>query len=115
LFDKGLSEAAVSQHLKILKEADLLVGEKRGYFMHYDVNRAVLKTLASEIEVLAAIERETCQKDESSCMPSQYSHAGSGAACSPETQYFCHGIGDLRKQKQQPSAIAAVNKNDSGE
>ena len=109
-----ISEAAVSQHLKILKEADLLAGEKRGYFMHYDVNRAVLKTLASEIEALAAIERDACQKDESACAQTQCSHADSGAVCSAQTQYFCQGIGDLRKQKQQPSASAAVNKNDSG-
>ncbi len=100
----GISEAAVSQHLKILKEADLLVGEKRGYFMHYDVNRAMLKKLATEIEELAAIEREACQKEESSCAQTTCSHADSGAACSADTQYFCHGIGDLRKQKQQPSA-----------
>ena len=29
-----LSEGAVSQHLKILRDAGLLIGEKKGYFMH---------------------------------------------------------------------------------
>jgi ArsR family transcriptional regulator len=52
-----LTEATISQHLKVLREAGLLVGEKRGYFMHYDVERSVLHELSGEIEALAAIER----------------------------------------------------------
>lgn len=55
-----ISEAAVSQHLKILREAGLLTGEKKGYFMHYSVNRNVLHGLAGELDALAGIERETC-------------------------------------------------------
>jgi ArsR family transcriptional regulator len=42
-----LSEASISQHLKILREAGLIEGEKRGYFMHYNVNRSALKHLAT--------------------------------------------------------------------
>ncbi|NLC03350.1 MAG: winged helix-turn-helix transcriptional regulator [Tissierellia bacterium] len=52
----GLSEAAISQHLKILREADLLVGEKKGYYMHYKVDRDVLHRFASKIDELAKIE-----------------------------------------------------------
>ena len=47
-----LTEATISQHLKVLREAGLLVGEKRGYFMHYDVERSALHELAGEIEAL---------------------------------------------------------------
>ena len=54
----GVSEAAVSQHLKVLREAGLLVGEKRGYYMHYDVDRQLLRALADEIAQLAALERQ---------------------------------------------------------
>ncbi len=32
-----LTEACISQHIKILKEANLLKGEKIGYFIHYEV------------------------------------------------------------------------------
>lgn len=32
-----LSESAVSQHLKKLREAGLVVGEKKGYWVHYVV------------------------------------------------------------------------------
>ena len=38
-----ISPAAVSQHLRILRDADIVTGEKRGYFVHYRVNQ---KTLA---------------------------------------------------------------------
>lgn len=31
----GISESAISQHLKIMKEAGLVYGEKYGYHMHY--------------------------------------------------------------------------------
>ena len=30
----GISEAAVSQHLQILRKAGLVTGEKRGYYTH---------------------------------------------------------------------------------
>ena len=31
----GMTAAAVSQHLRILRDADLIRPEKRGYFVHY--------------------------------------------------------------------------------
>ena len=31
----GISESAISQHLKIMREAGLVYGEKYGYHMHY--------------------------------------------------------------------------------
>jgi ArsR family transcriptional regulator len=49
----GVSEAAVSQHLKVLKEAGLVEGEKRGYWIHYSVRRDVLKQVIQELEHLA--------------------------------------------------------------
>ncbi len=38
----GVSSAAVSQHLRILRDAGLAKGEKHGYFVHYHINRATL-------------------------------------------------------------------------
>lgn len=55
-----LSEAAVSQHLKVLKETGLIKGERHGYFMHYDVERETLEKLSAHIGKLAAIKREPC-------------------------------------------------------
>lgn len=38
-----VSAAAVSQHLRVLRDADLVAAERRGYFVYY---RAKKKTLA---------------------------------------------------------------------
>lgn len=46
----GVSEAAVSQHMKILRDANLVVGEKRGYWTHYTVDRGVLEKVVREFE-----------------------------------------------------------------
>ncbi len=37
-----ITPAAVSQHLRILRDADLAEAEKRGYHVHYRVNRETL-------------------------------------------------------------------------
>ena len=39
----GVTQPAVSQHLKLLKNAGLVQGEKRGYRVHYFVRREALK------------------------------------------------------------------------
>ncbi|NCC67308.1 MAG: ArsR family transcriptional regulator [Clostridia bacterium] len=63
----NLTEAAVSQHLKVLREAELITGEKRGYFMHYEVNREKLRQLAANIEALADIQIESERPDGEGC------------------------------------------------
>ncbi len=88
----GFSEATISQHLKILREVGLLIGEKRGYYMHYDVQRSVLHELAGEIHALAEIEREACNpetRDDCPSIPESRCHKKS--KCSDEVQEFCHG------------------------
>lgn len=37
-----ISEAAVSQHIKVLKEAGIIVGEKIGYYVKYDLQKSTL-------------------------------------------------------------------------
>ncbi len=34
----GVSQSAVSQHLRVLKQAGLVSGERRGYHIHYSLN-----------------------------------------------------------------------------
>lgn len=48
-----ISESAVSQHLKVLKEAGLVKGEKVGYYVHYIVQKDVLTELQGLIGKLA--------------------------------------------------------------
>ena len=39
----NITPAAVSQNLRVLRDADLVIADKQGYFVHYRVNE---KTLA---------------------------------------------------------------------
>jgi len=40
--DLDITPAAVSQHLRVLRDADIVLAEKKGYFVHYRVNEATL-------------------------------------------------------------------------
>lgn len=56
----GVTQSAVSQHLRVLRQAGLVRGERRGYFVHYALNPDVLeeykdriiKTLGEEFVVM---------------------------------------------------------------
>lgn len=49
----GVSEPAVSQHLKKLRGCGLVTGEKAGYWMHYSVNTELLHRAADTLRGLA--------------------------------------------------------------
>ena len=49
----GLSESAVSQHMKILRDAGLVEGVKYGYYTHYRLCRAPLEALSQALHKLA--------------------------------------------------------------
>ncbi len=38
----GISPAAVSQHLRIMRESGIVIPEKRGYFVHYRIDENML-------------------------------------------------------------------------
>ncbi|MBI9014952.1 MAG: winged helix-turn-helix transcriptional regulator [Clostridiales bacterium] len=57
----GISESAVSQHMKVLRHAGLVTGKKESYFMHYEVNRDTLKEIGDYMITLSDF------KDESLC------------------------------------------------
>ncbi len=59
-----ISESAVSQHLKILREADLVMGEKRGYYVHYVVKKENLLKVAGDIEDII---NESCKEHIDDC------------------------------------------------
>jgi ArsR family transcriptional regulator len=95
-----LSEGAVSQHLKVMRDAELLSGEKKGYFMHYDVNRDVLHALAAEIESLAAMERELCTSGEGGCHSFEQEHCHvQKQNCNEEIKESCHGADFAKGEK----------------
>ena len=49
----GISEAAVSQHIKVLRRTGLVTGRRKGYFIHYSLDKGRLLMLAKELERLA--------------------------------------------------------------
>jgi DNA-binding transcriptional ArsR family regulator len=58
----GISEPSVSQHLQILRKADLVRGEKRGYWTHYSVKREALCQIG---ERLIRLSKTTGSQDKS--------------------------------------------------
>ncbi|NLP18508.1 MAG: winged helix-turn-helix transcriptional regulator [Firmicutes bacterium] len=73
----GLSDAAVSQHLRVLREAGLVKGERKGYWTHYRVQRDVLKKLATALNDLATKPMET----NTSCTSRAKNPGGMGDRC----------------------------------
>jgi ArsR family transcriptional regulator len=51
----GLSEPALSLHLRVLREAGLVRGEKRGYWTHYTVEKDALRQIAKELSGLTEV------------------------------------------------------------
>ena len=47
-----ISDAAVSQHLQVLRKAGLVKGEKKGYWTHYTVQKNVLNKVADSLRKL---------------------------------------------------------------
>lgn len=60
----SISESAVSQHLKVLRTAGLVKGDKRGYYTHYYVDQELLKWAAGELISLSETEKDnkSCRK-----------------------------------------------------
>ncbi len=52
-YSLGVSEAAASQHLQVLRRAGLVKGEKRGYWTRYSVERNAIILVAEELKKLA--------------------------------------------------------------
>ena len=48
----GVTQGAVSQHLRVMRNAGLVIDEKRGYFVHYRLNEKTLAAWREEINKL---------------------------------------------------------------
>ena len=63
----NITDGAVSQHLRILRDVGLVEAHRCGSFVHYEINRAVLEGWRTEIERLLggiAVEcRNTCTEE----------------------------------------------------
>ena len=47
-----VTQGAVSQHLRIMRDAGLVIDEKRGYYVHYRLNEDTLAVWREEIDKL---------------------------------------------------------------
>ena len=76
----NISEAAVSQHIKILKDAEIIIGTKQGYRIHYTLNPDTLNILSNFIDGLrcpSTIKQHTSCPLKKSC-PKSCCHSKQG-------------------------------------
>jgi len=76
----GVSQPAISQHLRVLKSVGLVKGERRGYHVHYSVDPEALKHyqgLVSEVLSVGEQEQEEpCKGCDGSSVGSRKNMAG---------------------------------------
>jgi len=105
----GISEAAVSQHVKVLKEAGLVEGEKRGYWTHYSIEKNALEMVIGELQRIthqSAIPKRSCHRGRAgirvysgkevktmcqSCCERPEKLKGKPEECTPGQIRECHG------------------------
>ncbi|MDP3487816.1 MAG: metalloregulator ArsR/SmtB family transcription factor [Bacillota bacterium] len=68
----GISEAAVSQHLQVLKGVGLVTSEKRGYYVHNAANTLALGGLAEALHLWAT----QTKPQELTCRPAESGRCG---------------------------------------
>ena len=68
----GMSESSVSQHLKILREAGLVVGVKRGFYTHYSLDRDALKKVIAELSELTQSSPKPCSGPYWGCTEAEF-------------------------------------------
>jgi len=57
----GVTQSAVSQHLRVLKSARLVTGERRGYRIHYFINQETLIQARQQISNALCLEEKTTE------------------------------------------------------
>jgi ArsR family transcriptional regulator len=58
-YQLGVTQSAVSQHLRVLKSAGLVKGERRGYRIHYFINQETLIQAQQQISSALDLEERT--------------------------------------------------------
>ena len=49
-----MTPSAVSQHLRVLRAAEVVIPDKRGYYVHYELNRKTLRRWKALVDELLA-------------------------------------------------------------
>jgi len=66
----GVTQSAVSQHLRILKSIGLVKGERRGYHIHYFINSDALERCRNLVSAALMIEKSS-KKRKNQALPAQ--------------------------------------------
>lgn len=67
-----LSEPAVSQHLKVLREAGLVYGIKKGYYTHYGLDKEALNKVIEEFVTIRDTKCVPCDKPFHGCSEAEF-------------------------------------------
>ncbi len=65
----GVTQSAVSQHLRVLKNIGLVKGERRGYHVHYFINRDALKRCRNLVSATLIIEEPNKEEPDGNYYP----------------------------------------------
>jgi len=87
----GISAGAVSQHLRVLKDAGLIESERRGFFIHYHVTAGAAERCTAAMASLFASGSEKTR----SVMK------GGQESCPPARARKCHGRNHKRVSAQR--------------
>jgi DNA-binding transcriptional ArsR family regulator len=60
-YQLGVTQSAISQHLRVLKSSGLVKGDRRGYRVHYFLNRESLARAKQQL--IAALDLEDTEPD----------------------------------------------------
>lgn len=76
-----VTQGAVSQHLRIMRDAGLVIDDKRGYFVHYRLNEKALAAWRGKIEELLAPSEatSTAKKGARACAQGMRKSKGAGS------------------------------------
>ena len=61
----GITQSAVSQHLRVLKSAGLVKGERRGYRIHYFINQGALIGVRRRMSSALRVSKKPCLSGQS--------------------------------------------------
>jgi ArsR family transcriptional regulator len=64
-YQLGVTQSAVSQHLRVLKSTGLVKGERRGFRIHYFINREALAQVQKQISTALNLEEEKTDRNRS--------------------------------------------------
>jgi len=65
----GVTQSAISQHLKVLKAIGLVKGERRGYYIHYFINHEALERCREQALATLSLREPVGEKEYENCCP----------------------------------------------